>query len=261
MKCFNRMSIKCAAVTVLCGLGLTPAVARAGTPATVGSVAPDPDAMRGLDDPNWFPPPGTIRIATLPSGLGALPANATGLVAAQEASGDGFSWKGTTTTFFTYCVSPSPEDAKSVDMRGCFRVRRFDSERDVGGNEYFGEGFNVFAAGKNGWKLQRVKGRSEQRNGQSVDWAPGADESRGDPTQITVSAGWNGSGMQAAWNVYPGRVHPWVNPTVFHSSWIANGGGAGSGKAVQAVGAAVWKFGPNATVDGGSGIAEAWLRK
>jgi hypothetical protein len=260
MKCFTAMRLKVATAGALLVLGGTPMIARA-MPAPVAVGVLDPDTARGLDDPGWVPPPGAIRIATLPPGLGSLPVGASGLVAPQEASGDGFSWKGATTTFFTYCVSPSQEDAKSVDMRGCFRVRRFDAERDVGGNQYFGEGFNVFASGKNGWRLQRVKGRAEQPRGQSVDWAPGADESRGDPTQITVSAGWNGSGMSAAWSVFPGRVHPWVNGTVFHSSWIGSGNGAASGKAVQAVGAAVWKFGSDAQVDGGTGIAEAWLRK
>jgi hypothetical protein len=247
-------------VAVLAVSAIVPTALRAGASLALPASL-DPDAARGLDDPSWIPPPGSIRVATLPSGLGALPVSAPGVFSAQEASGDAFAWRGHTTLFFGYCVMPPSSDRKYLDLKGCFKVRRLDDERDLAGHQYFGEGFDVFADGKNGWHLDRVKGRAEQPEGDAVDWAPGADAPHGTPAQVTVNAGWNGSGLSASWMVYPGRIHPWVGGRVFHSSWISQSGGASPGTSIQAVGATIWQFASNGTAHGDTGMAETWLHK
>ena len=244
------------ALIAIASMTVHPLGARAG-----GGPALDPDATAGLDDPGWVPPPGSIRVATLPSGLGTLPSDATGVVMPQEAGGDGFSWQGRMTSLFSYCVEPSRHDAKAIDMKGCFRVRRFDDAHDQQGNDYVGEAFSIFGDTKGGWKLDRLKGRSEQPGVEAVDWAPGADQEFGNPQQVTVSAGFEGSGVSSTWTVYPGRTHPWVGRSVFHSSWISQNGGAKPGRSIQSLGAAVWRFSPGAAVHGDTGRAEAWLRK
>ncbi len=137
------------------------------------------------------------RVVTLPSGLGDLPVNTPGRVTAQGAD-DNFQWQGRTAHLFTYCVTPPKQDAKYADVRACFKARRFGDEGDSEGNQYVGEGFNVFASGKNGWRIDRVKGRAEQRSGEAVDWSPGADEEHGNPATVSVNAGWNGAGLSAS---------------------------------------------------------------
>ncbi|MGH8973852.1 MAG: hypothetical protein ACRD0C_11700, partial [Acidimicrobiia bacterium] len=165
------------------------------------------------------------------------------------------------TNLFVYRVRPPDRDGEYADVKACFKARRFDNERDAQGRQYVGEGFKVFASGKDGWRLDRVKGRAEQPSGDAVDWAPTADEEHGNPATVTVSAGWNGSGLSSSWNLYPGRVHPWVGNQVFHSSWVNQAGGAPSGRAVASVGAAVWQFDANDPVHSDTGRAEVWLIK
>jgi len=110
VKCFAGMRRRNASVTAaliaIASMTVHPLDARA-----VGGPALDPDATAGLDDPGWVPPPGSIRVATLPSGLGTLPSDATGVVMPPEAGGDGLSWQGRMTSWFSYCVEPSRPDA------------------------------------------------------------------------------------------------------------------------------------------------------
>ncbi len=153
---------------------------------------------------------------------------------------------------------PSENDAKKADLKGCFGARRFDDETDQDGNGYVGEGFSVFAIGKDGHRLHRVKGRAEQPAGEAIDWSPGADAEHGNPATVSVSAGWNGFGLSSSWNVYPGRIHPWSGRSVFHSSWLTEAGGARAGESIQALGAAVWQFGPGEAARR-NGMAEIWI--
>ncbi|HEY3239895.1 MAG TPA: hypothetical protein VGL92_10055 [Acidimicrobiia bacterium] len=188
-----------------------------------------------------------------------MPVDAPGRFSAQGME-DGFGWQGRTTHLLSYCVFPSKHDAKMADIKGCFSARRFDEDGDQDGNGYVGEGFRVFAQGKDGYRLHRVKGRAEQPAGEAVNWSPGSDADHGNPSTVTVSAGWNGSGLSTSWNVYPGRVHPWVGRSLFHSSWVTKAGGAPSGNSIQAAGAAVWQLTPGETVRR-DGIAEVWVSR
>lgn len=205
----------------------------------------------------WIPPPGSVRLATLPSGLPSVPVDTVGPFTAQM-SEEGFGWRGRTTHLFSYCVYPSENDAKKADFKGCFGARRFDDETDQDGKGYVGEGFSVFAIGKDGYRLHRVKGRAEQPAGEAVDWSPGADAEHGNAATVSVSAGWGGFGLSSSWNVYPGRIHPWSGRSVFHSSWLTEG--SPSKRSIEAVGAAVWQFAPGETARR-DGVAEVWISR
>ncbi|MGH8998992.1 MAG: hypothetical protein ACRDY7_06325 [Acidimicrobiia bacterium] len=245
---------------VLAGTSLAPASPAGATELPGPLPASDPDAARGFDDANWAPKPGSVRVVTLPSNLASVPLDMPPGFSAQAADGD-FHWQGRTTNLFVYCVRPAERDRKKVDLKACFKARRFDEERDEQGHEYVGEGFKVFASGKDGWRLDRVKGRAEQPSGRAVDWGPSADEEHGNPSTVTVSAGWNGFGMSASWNLYPGRMHPWVGSRLFHSSWINQADGAPSGYSVASVGVAVWQMRRSERVRADTGMAEVWLIK
>lgn len=256
----SRRGLRISLSLVLAGCSFAPTAIATASPLDSPLPATDPDAAQGFDDHQWTPRSGSVRVATLPSGLGSVPVNVPHEFSARAADDD-FEWQGQTTNLFVYCVRPSDQDARYAYLKACFKARRFDQEADTAGRQYVGEGFKVFASGRDGWRLDRVKGRAEQPSAKAVDWAPTADEEHGNAATVTVSAGWNGSGMSSSWNLYPGRMHPWVGEQVFHSSWVNQADGAPSGRAVASVGATVWQFDGRERVRGDTGRAEVWLIK
>jgi hypothetical protein len=218
----------------------TPALA---LPFPVDGPVPDPDAAAGLDNFNWNPAPGTIRLQGVPDGRPVVPLADT---ARPESASDG-DW----VRVSDYCPHQAA-DRDLLDIRGCFTIFNDRSEVDPDHNVYK-ERFLVGTKPKRDTRLVRVKGRSFQRDARNVYWDPSRDRDVGEPTQITVGV----SPITVTFSVSHGLVHPYAGERIFHSSWVSSDGYGQARVTQESGGVSEWRV-PTGAMMFQEGNWEVW---
>jgi hypothetical protein len=243
-----RFIARAIAVAALAVLGPWQAVA-AGTPTPV-----DPDNL------SWVPPAGHVPVSERLSLDWALGQD----VRAQEAPGDPPATQGNLRQIGIQCSSEPQKYKRQLNVRACWFLYKLDGEEDQASN-YFWEEFLIGATGKNATHLSRVKGRNASPDGENVRWTPEGDDDYGSPKTETYTLGFSAPGPQGGGvngsisrsvPIFPGRIHPYPDDRLFHSSWITNeDDGAPADKTINAAGMNVWMVPESA---GGIRTAISW---